>query len=300
MPPALPNLADPFRVTLLTSVAGGLGDAAFGLNLARGLVCGTAPPGACGVEVAVVLRNALGGDDLPGVTQWLLQELQASPHAAITLWVLGREGRLTRVCADEDAAPPQPDVLVQAPLFVYNSVEEAMAALGLARPPPAGLLTVREFGHGSFASLLPPSPGCRDVSSGLCAGELGLFTVGPPSGCAPLPPGSHFVGHIRSVKGLRLLCRSVAALAPPGLPLHVWWSSACGDADALTAELKRAGWSVEEGEACGPDWPAPVPLLLHDLAGAPLPSAAFRHLLSHCDAAVVSGDQSLNEVRGVS
>jgi hypothetical protein len=47
---------------------------------------------------------------------------------------------------------PPVDLILQAPLLVFPDIPSACAGLGLTALPPLGLATVREYGHGFFAS----------------------------------------------------------------------------------------------------------------------------------------------------
>lgn len=369
-------------VLFLATCAGGGGDVAFALNMAAGLA------GRCRLGVLVCQQaHGNGAQALEA-----LRGQTAGLPAAASVALLGAATRLgnddVRLDAGtgarlndwlrEHGTPPAQLRVLQGPLALWAGAHAAAGWLAQAAPSWAAaavaaaassdalrqLLTVREFGMAAFCS--PPTGDGRavDVSSGLGAGELGVFALPRPSP-APLaellresavpdaaaPCGrsdSYFVGYHRADRHAAQLARVVAyGLAlraaeaavgrqPPLQPLratvflpassrrrfrehlreHPLFAPAGGSGSSsgaaplatidgssddvleLTATLPPVGSVAAAAGGGGEGNPvaaAPVTLTLVDVFALRLPVPAFRSLLAGADAAVVTGDASLNE-----
>jgi hypothetical protein len=322
-------------VIIVCTTAGGLGDAVFGLNLAVGLVTRSLLP----LHVSLVLRNALGGDDLEANIVRLKDELMRMNRPDVALFSMDRENSVTSVWPHHCRLPARALAVVQAPLFVYSTIYEAVSVLGVDGAPQKGLITVREYGHGQFSKFSMPSSGARDMSSGIGSDEIGMFDLRSMDARVQAPPRfRQYVGHFRSAPSLAKLCRSVLAIEAISwldrdcaeeslLPcVDVLWDWSAGGIDACVAEFRKAGCTLEGSNDSSDSASTlcdPVPVIGDDSRGLvvkyPVPSAddvvvqfcirtvdlgrvkppvsEFRTLLSCCSAAVVCGDQSLNEVR---
>ena len=206
------------HVVVVTATAGGKGDAVFAVNLVTDLLTRHAAS-----SIAIVLTNALGGDDLPATLTWVCAALQdlvltgvVAVHSIAGGVVAPVAPTPSRALLDDRPA----HVVIQAPLVVFSDVNAACGTLQLTHPPAHGLVTVREFGQAFFASACD-RPGCRDVSAGVGSGELGVFHIQ----CADGGPGSqpltgllsqarsrHVVGYFRSAKAVPRFARLVAWL----------------------------------------------------------------------------------------
>jgi hypothetical protein len=319
-------------VILITSIAGGFGDAVFGLNLAVGLVKRPAFP----LRVSLVLRNALGGDDLLANVLRLKDEVECQKHVDVDVFAMDREHALSAVWPAECSLPSRPLAIIQAPLSVFSTLHEALSVFGILEEPQKGLITVREYGHGQFSSLSMPSPSARDVSSGIGSGEIGMFFLQDTVSNAATNCLNHlYVGHFRSAGSLSRLCRSVLAVEAmwfldntcddgdtPIPCANLMWNWNCGGDEACSGTFRKLGCVVDaapgetdtsvlsNGAYTGSSHflvKYPVPdsdgvvvefrVCLSDLGLLKPSISAFRTLLSSSSAVVVCGDQSLNEVR---
>jgi hypothetical protein len=178
---------DGMAVVVVCAVAGGSGDAVFGVNLVLGILRQSS------LRVVMVVRDNGGGGSSSGVVtlaRWCVECLtdEAADWRRLALYSTDACGISSRVSATADAAPlalggacDEAVCIVQAPLFVFDSVDAACAALGMSTRPTKGLVTVREFGHGRFCGTMGCAEDTRDVAAGIGADEMGVFDVTPPT-----------------------------------------------------------------------------------------------------------------------
>lgn len=374
----------PTRIAIIGTVAGGLGDVSFVANLIASVVRGRS------VTVDIVVCQQAGGDAVTSLQRLcaLLGE-SGTPSCAIGVacctyrqpggscgsgfFDIG--GHATR-----PTGPPlsgAPSLFLQGPLVLFDSAAGAMAALVTDTPShvaPPRLVTIREFGQGTYCAAAREGARDVDTSAGFAEGEIGIFRLFPPqfvlaptlgsSGCghgskcdpAAISRPRFVVGYFRSrahyknfgrlaasillpkqsgadhdLKTADADCRSAVVFGP--------WSIADSDvADAAQrfAEVVREHPSVVSANVdlpavkhaehdrgpMPPPWAAGIGVVLPpggvwedvatvitvltaggaqfalrlvSLPALSLTAAAFRCLLSHADAAVVTGDASLNE-----
>jgi hypothetical protein len=176
-----------------------------------------------GVDPTQALTRILGsvGDEVKSIvvaTKCLRRGSATEPSS----WLLA-EGL-------EAIEPPSPVAIVQGPLLCFMSSEDALRACysRIFDPLPL-MITIREFGQGSFCLPCPTAQGpqtFRDLSAGLMPGELGIFDlrdkmVGIKPGTVKLSDGAilpsldlpYFFGYFRTTSHSVALGRMIGMRA---------------------------------------------------------------------------------------